>query len=320
MEYKILKESEFNNSNIKLNQGIYSREYFNFVKNYYLATLHFLIFKENDTVVGVLPLADYKLKNVSVMGTLAKTDAPVEFIKKFDVDYGSVIKFLKKYFPKHQSINLRIFNYNQDNQTKGLVKLPIYHAIAEIKNEDFLSFFDKKTRNQVRQSLNNKFEIRMDTPIESTYELYLENMKRHGTLPKSLDYFMSLSNNLKEKVFFLTAFLGDKLCGVNIFYMNNGYLLLLSNISLREYWPERINNFLYFKTIEYGYKEGVRYFDYGPSVQKDLSHLDFKMGFGGKLLSVYEYNWYRNPFTKFNIYIMNRVRNIKMRLTRFIHK
>lgn len=318
MEYQILTEAEFNDLNIKLSQGIYSEEYFAFVKNYYLATLHFFIFKENGVVAGVLPLADYKLKNVSIIGTLPKTDAPVEFIKKFDIEYRSVIKLLKKCFPKHQSVNLRIFNYDQNDQVKGLVKLPIYHAVAEIKNEDFLSFFDKKTRNQVRQSLNNNFEVKMDAPLESIYELYSENMKRHGTPPKSSDYFEALKSNLKEKVFFLGAFLGDKLCGVNIFYVNNGYLLLLSNISLKEYWPERINNFLYFKTIEYGYKEGVRYFDYGPSTQKDLSHLDFKIGFGGKLWSVYEYHWYRNPFTKLNQYLMNKSRNIKMRLNKIL--
>lgn len=318
MKYKILTESEFKDLDIKFSQGIYSEEYFNFIKNYYVAILDFLIFEKNGMIFGVLPLADYKQKNVSVLGTLPKTDAPLEFIKKFDMDYRPLVKFLKKCFPKHQIIDLRIFHYDEDNIMKGLIKLPIYHAVAEIKNDDFLSFFDKKNRNQVRQSLHNGFEVRMDVPLESIYELYLENMKRHGTPPKSLDYFKSLKNNLKEKVIFLSAFRGDKLCGVNIFYLNKSYLLLMINISLKEYWPERINNFLYYKTIEYGYKSGVKHFDYGPSTEKDLSHLDFKIGFGGKLFNVYEYNWYRNPIIKFVGYIRNKSRNIMMRIMKLL--
>jgi hypothetical protein len=320
MEYKILTESEFKDLNIKFSQGIYSEEYFNFVKNYYYAALLFLIFEENGEFYGVLPLSSYKPKNILTLGTLPKTDAPLESLKKFDVDYESIIAFLKKHFIDHKAIDLRIFSYDQSDFMKGLFKLPIYHAVAKIENNDFLSFFDKKNRNQVRQSLSNNFEIKMDVPIESIYELYLENMKRHGTLPKSLDYFKALKENLKGKAVFLSVFLGGKLCGVNIFYINNDYLLLISNLSLREYWPERVNNFLYFKTIEYGYEKGVRHFDYGPSTEKDLSHLDFKIGFGAKLWSVYEYSWYRNPFIKFSFYLKSKGRNIKMRIMKFLSK
>ena len=320
MEYKILTESEFKNLNIKFKKGIYSEEYFDFVKNYYSADLYFLVFEEKGELFGILPLSSYKQNNVLVLGTLPKTDALIEFKKVFDVDYPLVIKVLKKHFPDHQSVDFRIFSYSGKSPMKELKKLPIYHAVAEIKNEDFLSFFDKKTRNQTRQSLNSNFEVKTNFPIESVYELYLENMKRHGTPPKKLDYFQSLKENLKEKVFFLGAFQGEKLCGVNIFYINNDYLLLINNLSLREYWPERVNNFLYFKTIEYGYKKGVRHFDYGPSTQKDFSHLDFKIGFGGKPWGVYEYNWYRNPLIKLVNYIKNKGRNIKMRIKKFLFK
>lgn len=73
---------------------------------------------------------------------------------------------------------------------------------------------------------------------------------------------------------------GEVLAGVNLVIINNNYLRLLFNLSRVEYWDKCINDFLYHKMIEYGYDQGVRVFDFGPSVSHDLSHNHFKLGFG----------------------------------------
>ena len=314
MHYKIVQESGLVNKNIDLNWKIYSPEYFNFIKNYFKANISFLLFEENGELLGALPLAIYKQNNLKVLGTLPKTNSLIEIFKDFKPDFKEITLFLKENFSDYDLLSLKIFFLDSDGkQNDFLKKTPIYHAVAKITNTDFLSFFDKKTRNQVRRSLDVGFEISTDISLDVVYKLYVDNMIRHGTPPKEINYFRSLKENLGSKLVFLSAFLDGKICGTNIFYLNEDYLLLISNLSYGDYWPKRINNFLYFKTIEYGFEKGVRYFDFGPSTESDLSHLDFKIGSGGKLLRVYEYIWYKNKLNRFIVLLREKARNMKMR-------
>jgi hypothetical protein len=321
MQYKIVKELELLNRNIDLNWKIYSPEYFNFIKNYFKADILFLLFEEKGDVVGILPLAIYKQGNLSVLGTLPKTNSLIEIFKDFKPNFKEIVGFLKENFSDYDLLNLKIFFLDSDgHQDNFLKKTPIYHVVAKINNNDFLSFFNARTRRKVRRASNTGFEFGLDSSLDIIYKLYLDNMKRHGTPPKEINYFESLKENLGAKLVFLSAFLDGKICGANIFYMNKDYLLLLYNLSYPEFWPKRINDFLYFKTIEYGFEKGVRRFDFGPSVEKDRSHLDFKIGFGGELLRVYEYVWYKNKIYLITIFLREKKRNIVMRFLKLINK
>ncbi len=316
MEYKIAKESDLINKGININYAIYSQEYFNFVKNYFKANISFLLFEEKGELLGVLPVAEYMQNNLRIVGTLPKTNALMIFFKKFAPDFEVAAEFLKNRFSNSDLLSLRLFFLEDfDVKKDSLKETSIFHAVSKISNNNFMDFFDKKTRNQTRRSLEASFEIKEAT-LEEIYKLYLDNMRRHGTPPKEFTYFKALKENLVNKIVFLSVFSGDKICGINIFYINGDYLLLLNNLSYPEFWPERINNFLYLKTIEYGYERGVRNFDFGPSTEKDVSHLDFKTGFGGKFLRVYEYLWYKNKVTPLIVLLREKARNIKMRFLR----
>jgi hypothetical protein len=321
MQYKIVKEQELLDRNIDLNWAIYSPEYFNFIKNYFKADISFLLFEEKGDVVGILPLAIYKHGNLSVLGTLPKTNSLIEIFKDFKPNFKEIVGFLKKNFSDFDLLSLKmLFLDSSCWQDNFLKETPIFHVVAKITNSDFLSFFDKKTRNQVRQSLKVGFEMNTNVSLDMIYKIYLDNMRRHGTPPKDIVYFRSLKENLGSKLVFLSAFLGNRMCGTNIFYINNDYLLLLYNLSYPEFWPKRINNFLYFKTIEYGFQKGVRNFDFGPSTEKDTSHLNFKIGFGGKLFRVYEYAWYKNKIYLIIDFLRKKKRNMGMRFLKLINK
>jgi len=319
MQYKIVKESEFFNKNIGLSWRIYSSEYFNFIKNYFKADIFFLSFEENGKLIGLLPLSIYEQNNLKVLGTLPKTDSFIMALGDFRPNFREIVMFLKKKFLNYDFLNLKILSFD-DQMDNFLKKTPIYHVIAEIHNDNFLSFFDKKTRNQVRQSLKVGFEMNINVALDMIYKIYLDNMRRHGTTPKDIVYFRSLKENLGSKLIFLSAFLGNRMCGTNIFYINNDYLLLLYNLSYPEFWQKRINNFLYLKTIEYGFQKGVRNFDFGPSTEKDTSHLNFKIGFGGKLFRVYEYRWYKNKIYLIIDFLREKKRNMGMRFLKLINK
>lgn len=300
-----------------LDHRLYSSEYLDFTRDYYDAEIYFLNFNK-----GVLPLASYKQNGLLTIGTLPKTDAPISKEELSGFDSREVVAFLKEHFPDHQVINLRIFSL--DNvpalSFRGFSSSPIYHAVAQVDQKDLLGYFDKKTRNQVRQSLNQNFQLTTDVPLETVYDLYLDNMRHHGTLPREIHYFQSLKDKLGSKVVFLSACDGSKLCGTNIFYLNKDYLLLLHNFSDHNYWSARVNNFLYLKMIEYGQSKGVKYFDYGPSTQKDISHLNFKIGFGGELVPVFELIWYRHWIDRLSAKAKHHYRNLLMRIRKNIQR
>ncbi len=153
-----------------------------------------------------------------------------------------------------------------------------------LSEEAIFEKFDKKTRNQIRKGKRSEFILKVGgaESLEKIYALYRENMQRHGTPAKSLDYFQDLFDCFGPKCLALMAYDGERLAGVNLAIANNNYLRLMFNLSEVEYWDKCVNDFLYYKMIGYGYGQGVRVFDFGPSASQDISHNHFKLGFGAR--------------------------------------
>lgn len=156
--------------------------------------------------------------------------------------------------------------------------------------EDLLGKFNKKTRNQIRKAQSRGFEIKIG-PIErldEIYELYLVNMKRHGTPAKPKIFFENLFKYFGNRCRQAAAYDNGRLAGANIMFIKDDYMRLQYNYSDPAYWPDCVNNLLYYKMIEWGRDRGVSLFDFGPGSDQDSSHGHFKLGYGAKPVPLYK--------------------------------
>ncbi|MEK7519649.1 MAG: GNAT family N-acetyltransferase [Patescibacteria group bacterium] len=158
-------------------------------------------------------------------------------------------------------------------------------------HDDIMGGYDKKTRNEVRKA--NKFNFILQTGgaemLDAFWGLYRVNMKRHGTPPRSRPFFDELFGYYDGKCRIIGAFDGDTLAGANLFLMHNAYLRLALNVSDVAYWEKCVNDLLYDAMIAAYYAQGIRFFDFGPSLNKDVSHNRFKLGFGAQQIPIVTY-------------------------------
>jgi len=293
-------------------------EFYAFARDYFQAKIMFLSIEDETGRLAVLPLAEYVTAEGQVVGTLPRVLALASPMRDEPVDYAEVARFLKKQFPKHDVMHFNLVDWrDRDRFAPVFSKVAAADLVLDVMDgeADLLRLFDKKTRNQVRQSLKQGFAARFnETAPSDFYDLYLENIRRHGTRPKSLAYFEALRRNLGDKLVVLEARLGGELCGLNVFYVNGDYLLIMFNLSRERYWPQRINNFLYHSMLEYGLARGVRHFDYGANMAADASLTDFKRGFGGEAHDIYEYVSYRSLARRCRQALLGPARRLKTAL------
>lgn len=150
------------------------------------------------------------------------------------------------------------------------------------KKELILNKFDKKTRNEIKKSLRSNWEIKFlnKDDLFQIYELYRENIRRHKSIAKPISYFEALFDIFGDRLWCLGVSLDGELAAVNISLVSSRRLRLLFNLSKITYWQKCVNNFIYYKMIEQGFDSGIKFFDFGPTSNKDVGHLRFKKGFG----------------------------------------
>lgn len=160
------------------------------------------------------------------------------------------------------------------------------------RTPDFiLNACDKKTRNQIKKS--QKFNFRSSIAgyehFQNFYDLYKRNMARHGTPPKSQDYFRELFDSFGQNCEIIEAWSGDELAGSNLVISGGEEMKLLQNISEPEFWPECVNDFLYFEMLKLAAGRGLARVDFEGGLDSDRSHAGFKLGFGARKIPIRRY-------------------------------
>lgn len=182
--------------------------------------------------------------------------------------------------------------------------ISIIHELPKIDFSQVLSLFDKKTRNQTRRALESGFSLKKITKIEQFYPLYCSSILRLANKPKKEKYFTDLWNSLGEKLTITGAYKDKEIIGGNIYFANGHYTKLMFNFSDPRYWPQYVNNLLYHDLYCKALESNIKILDLGPSPVNDLSHLGFKLGFGGRKMPISSFMWERNP--ALNIYKATR--------------
>lgn len=237
--------------------------------------------------------------------------------------WPDLIKFLKD--DKALSAIKISLCFFADNEKRNLSAKDIKGVTHVLKvgnakaNEILTKYVNKKTRNQIKAAYKGgNFKLCIDQNIDDFYDIYLKSIKRLKSIAKPKKYFQDLQMSFGDKLQIIGALYDGKLAGANLILLNDDYLFLLFSVADSEHFKNCINNFIYWETIKFGIAGGIRTFDFGPSVLKDISHHHFKEGFGAHPVPIYKINFYNSIKSLCGDFISTRLRNLRLRLNKII--
>ncbi len=158
-------------------------------------------------------------------------------------------------------------------------------------SDDVLAAIPKKARAEVRRARDkNGLQFFESRDLDEFYALFQVNKRRLGSPPLPKRWFSALLDEFGRDVVIHVVRLpdGKAISGVMSFRMGDTLFAYYSG-ALHEHYGTGVNDFTYFKIMEWCADNGVRVFDFGRS-RKDTGPANFKknMGFAAQPLH-YEY-------------------------------
>jgi FemAB-related protein (PEP-CTERM system-associated) len=138
----------------------------------------------------------------------------------------------------------------------------------------------RKQRAMVRKGLRNGLRAEIDATAERFFELYADNVHRHGTPPLSRKYFARLMETFGDDCEVLTVVdtSGRAVSGVMSFRFRDEILPYYAGdtAAARDL---AANDFKYWELLRSACGRGIRIFDYGRS-KRETGSFDFKKNWG----------------------------------------
>jgi len=138
----------------------------------------------------------------------------------------------------------------------------------------------RKQRAMVRKGIQRGLRSEIDTDIERFFELYADNLHRHGTPPHSKRYLKALMRVFGDACEPLIVFSaeGKAVSGVLSFYFRDEVLPYYAG-DLTDARELAANDFKYWELMRRSCERGLRTFDFGRS-KRETGSFDFKKNWG----------------------------------------
>lgn len=163
------------------------------------------------------------------------------------------------------------------------------NAIVTLTNmDDLLNSFHSKTRYNIRQSIkkNVYYKVVKRIDIDKFYELYLDTAYRHEFKPHNKEYFINLLEIYKDDLVLCEVRCDDVVVCIGIYLIDRDKLYYLYGVSVRQFQDRMPSYAQHFKTMEYAYNMGLKYYDFGgvfctgdDVTNGDYGLYKFKLGF-----------------------------------------
>lgn len=237
----------------------------NIVQKTYGYKPHYLIAKENEEIKGVLPLFSMKSKifgrkMVSIpFAPYGGISANSEFIKNALIDEANrLTKECDLGYLELRNLNEIIHNNYKINS--------LYITFI-IRLEDGLDTIWLNLRRDKKKGVNKakkaNLSLEWNTDIDNFYDIYAITMKELGTPIHAYDFFKNIVNEFPDKTKILTVKYKDKAvcCKFLLFYKDT--VISMWGSTLDEYQYLHPYDLANWEAIEYSYKKGYKYFDFG---------------------------------------------------------
>lgn len=221
------------------------------------------------------------------------------------IDPDEKLKIIEELFSILDSIikNQRLKGLEIRGKTDKIVekfvsKIPLgEYGIKSLKKEiDLLHSVESSARKAVKKAEREGVRIVEDSNFERIkdfYRLHLISMKRLGSPPHPFSYFVSLKEELFDKMKIFYALHNDKITSALLGWKVGKSIHVTDNPSDRRFFHLRVNDYLHYKMIEWAKDNGYETFDIGPMRYESQEFYKRKWG-----LEKHEYSifYYPSPF------------------------
>lgn len=225
----------------------------------------YLVAVENRVIRGVLPL--FFVKNVVVGKVLLSSPFAV---------YGGILaedEVVRTHIHAHlmnlaeqldvDRIELRNSVQQQCVTVPNVDRYVAFTQYLTTDETELLNSLPKKTRNVVRKSLKQAFEIRYGAELPYFEDLYARNMRRLGTPCFPPSYFANLVRNFGHMVDVREVWLDGQVLAASLNFLFRGDMHIYYAASDVKHNALGPNTFMYFDHLRWGGKNGFTTFDFG---------------------------------------------------------
>ena len=261
----------------------------------------YLIAKENEEIVGILPLIQvksflFKDKLISLPfceygGQLSESNHVARSLWKIAIKVAGKLKV--------DYIEIRNPSNVPDIDEYYRIRRYVTFKIDLTKSKENLWLnLDKKTRNAVKKAMKNRVKVeeaKNEDDLKLYYRLYLKTQKRHGSPPNDFRLFCNIYRQLQPMgvMKILLAKYQEKAIGGIIVFHFNSIIYWWGNVTEPSYRHLNPTNLLLWKMIEWGNENGFKIFDLGRT-RRGTSIYHFKSGWGGKEIVLQDYIYFLN--------------------------
>jgi FemAB-related protein (PEP-CTERM system-associated) len=252
---------------------------------------HYLLAERGDRIVGVLPLVQLKsllfghaLVSLpfAVYGGVAATDPEATHsLHRFAVALGRELGV--------EHLELRNIASAEPAWPRQELYVTFRKTLLAEVEANMLAI-PRKQRAMVRKAIQRGLRSEIDTSIDSFFELYADNLHRHGTPPQSKRYFQALRRVFGDDCEILTVFSPQSraVSTVLSFYFRDEVLPYYAG-DLVEGRDLAANDFKYWELMRRASERGLRTFDFGRS-KRETGSFAFKKNWGFEATPLhYEY-------------------------------
>lgn len=256
---------------------------------------HYLVAERGGRICGVLPLAEVKsrlfghslvsLPFAVYAGVAAEDEAAANAL---EAEAQRIAHSLGVSHLEFRNVNAR----HVDWPTEDLYVTFRKEISADV--DENMKAIPRKQRAMVRKGIANGLKASFDADNARFFELYSDNVHRHGTPALSRRYFDALRSTFGERCSVMTveSAEGVLLSSVMSFYFRDEILPYYAGdaFAARDL---AANDFKYWELMRHACERGIRVFDYGRSKQGTGSY-SFKKNWGFEPTPLhYEYCLYK---------------------------
>lgn len=256
----------------------------------------YLIFKENNSILGIFPL-HFIHNNVlgkRFMCSLAFSDdagiiinSSIKNKEERDKIAAALLKESARLFKERHADYIEIKGLNDEfvEEAKGFGYKEIYENyrfVLDISKgyEHVWKNFSKKIRNSIRMAEKKNVSLenmQQDKELKIFYDLHKKTMKRLGTPPHSFRFFNNILSFLKENAKLFTAKANGKYIASILILLDriNKKGIYYASSSNERFKAFQGTNFLLNEAIKFSIENGFKSFDFGVS-RPDSGVWDFK--------------------------------------------
>ncbi len=242
---------------------------------------HYLLAERGDQIVGVLPLVElrsrlfgHSLQSLpfAVYGGVAASDP-----EALPALHRAATELGMRLGVSHLELRNRVAT--EPDWPRSDLHVTFRKAILPEVEANMLAI-PRKQRAVVRKGIQRGLVSEIDSGTAVFFDLYADNLHRHGTPPQPRRYFEALRRVFGDdcEVLLVRSAQGVAVAGVMSFYFRDEVLPYYAG-DLSEARDLGANDFKYWELMRRACERGLKVFDYGRS-KRDTGSFDFKKNWG----------------------------------------